>query len=423
MSIPDTDKPKRRTRQATRSLQILGAMVFLGTGLTLWNVYSTRRDVAIAAGPRSDAQRNFFVAAADRPDIEDFFSKLTSPQRVAIARNLGRYSDPKLAHLVGRLLVSLDEKARSALTESLKKLAASEPNAVSLELKDPGSFQQLGVFESLRSIGPKAIPAVAARLTDADQRPTAIRFLVESGPPAIPALMSALQSGNADERLAAAEALSKLRAREAVPELTTLLAAATGSEREVFLAALSGIGDPRSEAILISTLNDKTATSSLRASSALGLGRIANGTSIRALWAHIDDPEDAVRETVLGGLRLAGSPALSVPDAHQDKLLLVAAGVAGDAADVVISSRLTSRADRTEAARACAGRPKVVNSLRRAVEAANAASDGKFIDSAIEALATTPSGQAVLQDWGTSSTLSGFVARRKALARQGPQGS
>src|SRR4051794_22717400 len=76
-----------------RTVKSLVAMSLLGIGLATLNVVSTRHDLSIATGPKSQAQREWFIDASERPDIAAFFKKLSHSDRLKMSRAIGRYDD------------------------------------------------------------------------------------------------------------------------------------------------------------------------------------------------------------------------------------------------------------------------------------------------------------------------------------------
>jgi hypothetical protein len=148
----------------------------LGVVLAVTNAITAQNDVRMATGTVGDAQKRFFVEAADRPDIAIFFKGLAPDQRLKMSQSVGEYDDPKIAVLIGKLLADFDFVAREALTDSLVKLVKKQPKAVAEQLALKGSFQQLAVAKALATLGPTSAPFAAATLTNADAKPVGARF-------------------------------------------------------------------------------------------------------------------------------------------------------------------------------------------------------------------------------------------------------
>jgi len=394
-----------------RTLRSLAYITLVGVGLAVYNSYSLRRDVGIATGPQGDAQHEFFASAATRPDIALFYKGLTHAQRISMANNIGHYDDAKLAPLIGTLLGSFDTEARTALTESLTALGRTHPEAVALQLKQAGSLQQFAIATSLRAIGNSDLPAVGAQLAVADARPHAVAYMVAAGHDAVPVLMPYLDHKTADVRLAAADALGKLGAREAVPKLVGLYEDSKGDEHFGYLSAIGGIGAPETEALLSRVVADVETSTPRRAQAFLGLGRIASDTSIATLWSFAKDDDVQIREAVIAGLQLAGPTTLAT--APNSALgLKVASGLKVQAATDYIDQKLREPDDISDAARAASNRPELVMSLTHAVIEHP---DGADVDLLMRALSSTPAGISELKQFTRDPNLGGFAMRRLRL--------
>lgn len=403
---------QRGTGRLGRTLRALAIIVGIGVLLAVWNSYNLRRDIALAAGGEGSAQKTFLVEAADRPDIAVFFKNLTPEQRLAMSEATGRYDDPKLPVLVGKLLADFDPQARKALTASLVRLAKTQPLAVAEQLNQKGSFQQLAVFEALRSAGPSVLPMVAKQFSVADARPNVIAYTVEQGAPSIPELLPYLDDKDKDIKLAAADALGKLRAREATAKLVELYKTAEPDPKAQYLASLSGIGDPTQEGLMAGILNDESAPIAQRASAALGLGRIGDPSAIRTLWSHTEDQETTVRESSVSGLVLAGDPSLEIGQGTPANRLAVASGIQSAKADAVIRAALNDPALRVTAIEGAAGRPGLVPVLGDMLARLDPNEEGDTADLLIKALNATEVGKARLGSLTQNPEIAALAARR-----------
>jgi len=305
-------KPKKRAGPSRlgRTLRSLATISALGVVLAIYNAYSLHRDTSLATGPVSPPQHEFFLDATTRPDIALFFKGLTHDQKMVMAARIGAYDDAKLAALLATLLGSFDADARGVLTKSLTHVGEAHPEAVAEQLKVAGSLQQFAISTALRTIGPPALPAVADMLKNGDARPRAVAFLVARGASSVPFLLPRLDDANKDIRLAAADALGKLGAREAVAPLVALYQKSTGDEREGYLTAISGIGAPETEGLLTAEASDRDSTTPRRAQAMLGLGRIASASAVASLWSLSGDVDTQIQDAVITGLQLAGPVAL-----------------------------------------------------------------------------------------------------------------
>ncbi len=405
-------KPRKGASRLARTLRSLIIIAAIGGGLAAYNIVNVRRDVALATGPTNDDQRAFFARAAERPDLELFYKGLTSAQRASMARRLGDYDDPRLAAVIVKLLGTFDPEARKLLGESLAKLAQKQPDAVADQLAISGSFQQLAVTNALKGVGERALPLVAKRLEVAGARTNAVAFLVESGPGAIPELSNQLRSENQDVSLAAADALGKLGAREAVPILVERYRTAKDAARIGYLSAIASIGDPSTEKILTEAMSDETLTIPQRMQGALGLGRVGTATAVATLAPLAEHPDRQFRESVRSALALAGDAALKSPAIPPSLKLIVAGTVATPTSDAIIAAALKSPASAQIAAEGAGNRPSLVLPLLQAVKRT---SDGAAADEMLRALATTKAGRAQLAELEKDPSLGGLAARRNRI--------
>ena len=392
-----------------RTIVALGAMCLLGALLATLNVFTSRRDLSLATGPRSEAQRQWLVDAADRPDIAQFFKKLPHEDRVTMAKAIGRYDDAPLAKLSGLLLADFDAEARAALTDALKRVAAAHPDAVAEQLKLKGSFQTLGVSEALRTQGARAVPAVVKMLANGDARPSVVAYLVKEGPSSVPSLIPALEDASPDVRHAAADALGQLRATAAVGALSKQLAAAPSEERPFYLAALAAVGDPSSEALMSATLRNPALPLAERTPAALGLGRIGSPEAIRLLWDFAPSDEPALATAALAALGTVGAPALA--DVQRPLLLRVrvASVVEGPEADAALRLGLRTPGTAVAAVEASRDRPTLLPDLAAMLPAAR--EDGDLAAALIGVLSTTQEGKERLVAFRDDPALSGFIRR------------
>ncbi len=391
----------------------------------LWNGYTTRRDVAIATGPQSEAQRQFFIDASERPDISEFFKKvLTHEQRVEMAQNIGRYNDPQLAKLCTTLLADFDAEARTALAASLLHVAGTHPDAVAAQLNATGSFQLLAISKALSSCGPRAYPLEVKQLAAADARNNAEANLVAAGPAAVPYILPELDNADKDTRLAAADTLGKIGDRAAVAKLEQKLEDSPAEEKPAYISALAGIGDPSTLDLMSGTLRQVALPTQERAQAALGLGRIGQHESdpiapAKLLWQFASDPDSAVRSNIVQALRMCGDTALEIPGADEKVRLSVASGLTTPQAMQVIGDDLHNGDLRLDAARAAAGRAALAPNLQLALASLDPYSEGEFADALVQSLLTTEPGRKSLAPDSAHPALAGFIQRRKNLAGEG----
>lgn len=404
-------KKKVRSQQSGTGY-ILLFLVISAVAMAFYNAYSTKRDIRIATGPVGKEQGKFFIDAADRPDIATLYKSMTPAQKLGVAKNIGNYDSPKLAKLIGILLADFDETARAELTKSLSAVAQKQPEAVAQELKNAGSFQNLGVSSALKSIGDRSIPYVVKQLSNGDCRPRAIAFLIEN-PASIEPLMVCLDDKNADVKKAAIEALGKLRATQATQKLMAMYETSVKDEKMLYLTALASIGDPRSEHLLTAALDNPDLDGSMKQQAALGLGRIASPTSIQRLWKIVPNPDVDLVDSTVSALQLAGDVSLKIPNTPVDVRIRVASGVESPLADSVISLGIQSadKSIKELAFKSAMERPDLVGSIVGYLHSVNANTDGELIDYAVTSLMSTPAGEKAAQPFKNNELLGGYIER------------
>lgn len=429
MSAP-AKAPKKVGRNA-RNLRAILLLVLLAGGLALLNAYTTRRDVDLATGPANEAQEQFFIAAADRPDIETFYKNLKHEQRVQMAERIGEHRHPKIAELTGKLLNSFDPQARDALKASLKKLATSETEAVADLLKLGSSFQRLAVFETLDTLGDQAVGLAVARLDKGDFRANAGTYLLTKGKAPIAPLLALLKTTKErDTRLAIADFMGKARAQDAAADLEAWVekakswtpdpppppadevkeAQAKRDESNAHLAAVASIGNPRSEPLLLRSVDDDFLPGPTRAQCLLGLGRIGSPSALARLWKEADSLDKLLAQSAIGGLQIAGDEALD-ESRPLPQLLAVAAGVRTPKSDAILRRGLASPL-LLQAAEGCAERPALAADLAAALRRTNPDEQGAAADALIRALSTTERGRQELGALRTNPAIDALAFRR-----------
>lgn len=400
-----------------RSARIFLILVAFSIALIVYSGRKSASDIAVASGPTGEAQKQFFVDAASRPDALTLFERMTPVQRLKTAQNLGHYSGPEVAKLAVVLLDSFDPEARTALAKSLAAMAAKSPEDVALQLDKTSSYQTEGLFGALRSAGPAALPEIAESLEVEARRANAARLMVEIGSSAVGELRRVVRESSGATRLAAAEALSKLKSREATQELLAAMDASKGDERLELLADVCGIGDPATEGLLVVTLEDASVPLKVRQQAALGLGRVGTPKAVRTLVASSRSEDSEFADAAWAGLAQCGEVALGSPVVPFEAKVRVAANLRSTRADHVLIQglRLGSREIRLLALDGCSGRTNLVAAVAASLVALEPAKDGDLIEAAIDALCTTPEGKSKVKALSGSGNLAGFAMR--ALAR------
>lgn len=438
---PNTKKGAGRLARTLRSLIYI---VSLGVILAVYNAVSLRRDVALATGPVGPAQREFLKGAADRPDIASFFKHLTPEGRLKMSKNIGQYDDVELANLCGKLLDTFDPEARVLLTASLTHVALVHPEAVAEQFKLPGSFQQVAVTTALRKAGAVALPLVDKQLAVGDARPNAVSYLVGSGPAAIAPTLPYLDVKDKDTRLAAVDAIGKLRATQAVPKLIQMYQGSKEEERLAYFTALATIGAPSTQDLMTTVLTDEAMSTPLRAQAALGLGQIGLPSALTTVWTFTASIDQTLHDSAITALQLAGDKALRIGvdlarsgprivnnnvtepaqrapevEVRQSTVLQVAGGIHSIFADSFIEAGLQDPLTSVQAALVSGSRPELVSILTAHAKGANPDTQGDKIDALFRALATTVPGRTALKEIGAKadeSPIGALAARRLKLS-------
>lgn|GEM_PF-1013618 len=408
-------KLKKPVGRRTRTIQSLFVMIAVGAGLTLFNSITLRNDTATATGPESPAQQQFFADAADRPDIAVFFKNLSHEQRVAMAKNIGRYDNPKLPKLAAVLLQDFDADARKELVASLVRMGKTRTKEIADQMIQKGSFQQTGVAAALDSAGKSSWPYVAEMLKNGDARGFAAAYLTEKGSDTGELLLEKLGDKDKDTRLAAADALGKLAYRPAVRLLRSLYDGVQGDATKFdeligYLSALSGTGDPSLEPLFTDLLNDVTKPIPTRATAAFGLGRIGTESAARVVWKYADADDRSLADNAVAALQRAGTVALATAPTSGTARFRVAAGIPGVAADRFLAEGIQSGTDADPLL--AVDRPGLVPVLQKKLASMTGEGDGDRADAIIRALASTSAGEKSLRAGNYPLSIQALIGRR-----------
>lgn len=398
-----------RIKRAISSSLILFAVAGV---LAATNVYSQNRDRQAALGPQSEAQKQFFIEAVDRPDISSFFKRFKSAEKVQAAKNLGRYQDPKIVKLAVIWLTDFDVEARRELELVLKSLAPKYPKELATELDKAGGFQKLGVANALRSAFDASLPSVIDQLGVTAARNNAVEYLAASGEKVGAQILPKLAIEDKDTRLAAADALGKIGYLPAGPKILELYQRADTADKSAYLGALANLGDPALLLTFQSFLQDTNAVPSDRASAILGLGRIGTDAAAKALWTELaEKPLD--RAQIIDALILTGDTALKSGGSPTDRLQ-VAGGIRSPLADKEIEQALTSPGPTIQVPELAANRPALARPLLQVLNALNPEQDGRMIESTVRSLLSTPEGKRLLMASPSQDKFHGFIQRELA---------
>jgi HEAT repeat protein len=396
---------------------VLALLILAAGAMAGWSSYQSRSEHRLALGPASPDQERFFAALSARPDAQTFYKKLAPGEKQTMAARLAEHEDLRVAELAGLLLADFDPDARRALAVALGRLAARNHEAAISQLKHSGGFQRAGVFAALDSLGPEGVQAAAAALRRPESRTNAGAYLVQAGRHSVGVLLTALADRDKNVRLAAADALGKLGARESTPMLLSLIQRSDGADRTAFITALAGTGHPRGFAVLASTLGDGTAPAESRVQAALGLGRIGSDHAVRLLWRMFLASQGEMKAAAKAGLVLAGDAAL-VDGPPLAARLEIATEVRGGRSDSTILRALADPRLRLQALRAAKARGDLVHALELWLRDPSFYQDGELVAAAVEALASTDRGQIALSKLRSHASVGGFVRRQESLARE-----
>jgi HEAT repeat protein len=243
--------------------------------------------------------------------------KLLRNEALNVLRNLGKSAAPVfLEHLN-------DPKYRSAAVAALRKTNWLPPSAVAplaRLLSDPdlevrsGAAQALGSIDHVELIVQPQLPASPARRQAAlalephlNDKNADVRFWVlvgldNLGQEGIPVWVGALKHPDAATRRSAARVFSRnavpLRSADAVP---ALLAAVDDGDAEVSRSARAALGQPLGPefvAGLVKVLEDAKAGHRVRAAEFLGAGGAAAREAVPRLTPLLKDPDPQVRAAV-----------------------------------------------------------------------------------------------------------------------------
>ncbi len=404
---------KRAKRGRPGTFATLLVLIALASVMAVGHTIASRNEVALATGTRSDAQLEFFLQAADRPDLKEFYESLDPAQRLSMARNIAQYDQAGMAKLLAKLLASIDPQARSALSGALKDLAKRQPAAVADQLSESSGFPRTAVFSALHSLGDSSLSLAAERLAQPSTRDGAIAFLVESGGAADESALAVFRgSTDWDTKLAAAKALGQLRARSATHALLDAYRSAPPERRLALLGSIAAIGDPESQDEVAAVALDESAPPDLRAQAAVGLGRIGSVSGASTLWRLLGTMEPTLASAVRSALIESGDNALL---GEHDPTLMVAISAASKsaAADEVLAGYFGSsdRSLRLRALRSAGGHPRLAGRVFDLIRSLDPSSDGDLIQAAVDALRNDGRPD-LLAGISKDPRLAGFVERR-----------
>lgn len=406
-------KVSGRIKRAITSSLILFAVAGV---LAVSNVVMQGRERNIALASQSEAQKQFFVAGVDRPDISVFYKRFSSAEKVEIAQNLRRYDDPKLVKLAVTWLTDFDVEARKELQATLVEAAPKQPKALAEQLTAGGGFQKLVVAAALKSSFDATLPNVIQQLSVAGARANAVEYLVAQGTHGASELLTQLDSEDKDVRLAAADALGKIGFEPAGKSVLELYEKSEGADKASYLAALANMGSYESITLFTQLLNRPGTSPADRASAILGLGRIGSSRSVVALWYEMKkEPLD--KKQIIEALSLIGDPAFNYATTKEEYLLEVAGGVKSEKADRIVVNALKSPKTALRAAELSEKRPGVATALSSLLRNLDPKKQGSMIEVVVRSLASSSEGRKLLEGPEVQAKFAGFIEREQSRAR------
>jgi HEAT repeat protein len=209
-----------------------------------------------------------------------------------------------------------------AAARALAKIGPAAVGALAAALADRDKYTREYALTGVRELGPgcvPAMPAIVALLREDDWRlraeATAILEAAGSAAKAaVPALEALLRDGPSQARIAAVDALVRIKAAVSVPAITALLRDEDAAVRIAAVDALVRIEAAASVPAITALLRDKDAAVRAAATRALA-GMLPVKTALPAISALLSDESPRVRLAVAAALRTmdaADEPILAV---------------------------------------------------------------------------------------------------------------
>jgi HEAT repeat protein len=168
--------------------------------------------------------------------------------RAAVAGALGKIGDPKAAGPLLEALKDHDHSVRRALVDALGTVRDEKVDGKVVErllplLKDSDSAMRSAAARSLEAVG-------GDRLSDTHRAAIAVVRMkwdeaANIGPPAVEPLVGALSDPKSQVRVAAVNALGKIRDERSIQPLIDMLRDSDAHVQETAASALASIGDTR----------------------------------------------------------------------------------------------------------------------------------------------------------------------------------
>ena len=208
-----------------------------------------------------------------------------------------------LVMLLAVLATPASAETDTELNEKIDSLfvLASNPEAHHQHLVEPSR-------EELAQLGKQAVPRLVSKLTteDARERHALANIFRRIGPPAVPALVEALDTDNLSGLRNTARCLGEVGDKSATPALLPLFLHDNHTVRSTAVTAVGKSHDSSAVDNCITMLSDEAEP--VRKSAAVALGRIADHRAVRRLIDALQDPHYSVRMSAVGSLITVGHP-------------------------------------------------------------------------------------------------------------------
>ncbi len=410
-------KENRRRKKISGPLKTLLFLVAATLLLLGFDRIRLAREIALATGPTSQNQRNYFIESADRPGIELFYKGLTTAQKVTMAKRLGAYADEKAIVLTTKLLSTFDKAAFEELSKALAVQAKRNPEDMVKQINTGATQPKIAIGKALLSATPGSYSPLAQALNDPALRGNAKRLLLEAGAKAEPQVRQIVASKDADARREAISLLGQYRREDSLGVLGKGFRNSKPPERTLFLSAIVSIGAPKNRQFFENVFALKGFTQEERILAAQALARIGTLQSTAPLARALLTAKGQERIQVLDALAEAGEKVLSLTTLKPADRLHLATLIRGPRADALLSSAIRSSGQGWESLlRACNGREGLTPALTALATKLDPKKQSAKIVKIMETLNTTRSGQKELKKLEAHPKIGGLAMRTLRLS-------
>ncbi|MBX3118806.1 MAG: hypothetical protein KF784_07045 [Fimbriimonadaceae bacterium] len=407
---------KKRKRKISGPVKTLIALLALTGVLLIVDRVREAREIALATGPASEAQRKYFVESADRPGVELFYKGLSTKEKVAMAKRLAKYSDAKSIALTGKLLDTYDSAAYKELTHTLTVQAKSNPKDA-IPLINIGATQpKFAIRKALLDATPTILPELAAALSDKALQGSAKRLLLDAGAQAEPYVRPLVKSKEASVRLESASLLGEYRKPESLDTLKAAFKVSKPPERIQYLSAIVGIGVPQNRPFLEGVFTFSQFTDDERYLAARGLAKIGTLQSTAPLAKALLKAKGPERDRIINALAESGDKTLELTTLRAQDRVILATRLSGPKADALLSSAIDKVGfGAVPSLDLLYGREALTPALRKLALQIDPKKESYKIMQVLRALSSTESGQKALAQLQQDSRIGGLAMRTLRL--------